>query len=84
MCGAFVVASGVVLLNAQLAGAAQTSSASPTFEVATIKLNQSGERRPRQVVLPRAGRLTLTNISIRELIQDAYGLPFSRAVIECP
>src|SRR5215831_20129310 len=84
MRGAFVVASGVVLLNAQLAGAAQTSSASQTFEVATIKLNQSRERRPRQVVLPRAGRLTLTNISIKELIQDAYGLPSPALLLNVP
>jgi len=78
------LAIGVALLNAPLAGTPQTPPVSQTFEVATIKLNRSGERRPRQVVLPRAGRLTLTNISIRELIQDAYGLPFPALLLNVP
>jgi uncharacterized protein (TIGR03435 family) len=72
----------VALLNASLAGAPQT--ASPTFEVATVKVNRSGELRAHQVVVPRAGRLTLTNITIRELIQDAYGVPFAALLLNVP
>ena len=46
------------VLTAQLAGAQQVAEPQ-TFEVATVKLNRSGELRPRYVVLPRAGRVAL-------------------------
>jgi len=71
------------VLATQLAGAQQAATPQ-TFEVATVKLNRSGELRPRYVVLPRAGRLTLTNISVRELIQDAYGVPFPSLLMNVP
>ena len=78
------IAIGVALLNIQLAGAPQTAPASQTFEVATVKVNRSGELRAHQAVEPRAGRLTLTNITIRELIQDAYGVPFGALLLNAP
>jgi uncharacterized protein (TIGR03435 family) len=79
-----VLAGKTVEVNAPLAGAPQTAPARQTFEVATIKVNRSGERRAQHVVLPRAGRLTLTNIPIRDLIQEAYGLPFATLLMNVP
>jgi uncharacterized protein (TIGR03435 family) len=55
-------------------GASAQSSDTARFEVATIKINRSGNRRPVYTVVPRNGRLTITNVSVRELIQDAFGL----------
>jgi uncharacterized protein (TIGR03435 family) len=55
-----------------------------TFEVATVKINRSGERRSRHNVQPAAGRLTLTNIPAQELIQDAYGVAFTSLLINMP
>jgi uncharacterized protein (TIGR03435 family) len=70
-------------LTTHLAGA-QPVAIPQTFEVATVKLNRSGELRPRYVVLPRAGRLTLTNISVKELMQDAYGVAFPSLLLNAP
>jgi uncharacterized protein (TIGR03435 family) len=75
---------GAVVLTTQHGGAQQAAPTIQAFEVATVKLNRSGEGRPRQIVLPRAGRLTLTNIGVRELIQYAYGVPFPSLVLNVP
>ena len=79
-----LVAIGAATLTARFARAQQTVPATQTFEVATVKLNHSGELRPRRLVLPRAGRLTLTNITVRELIQDAYGVSFPSLLMNAP
>jgi uncharacterized protein (TIGR03435 family) len=51
------------------------AGAVPQFEVATIRINRSGEPRARHTIVPASGRLTITNISVSALIQEAYGVP---------
>jgi uncharacterized protein (TIGR03435 family) len=51
------------------AGAADTA---PRFEVATVRINRSGDLRARHSAIPAAGQLTITNVTVRELIEDAY------------
>lgn len=64
---------------------AQAGNASvPAFEVATIKINRSGEPRPRHSVIPASGQVTITNVTVRELIQDAYGVPSPSLLINLP
>jgi len=72
------------MLMPQMITAQDRASSAQTFEVATVKINRSGERRPRLTVLPAAGRMTLTNISVQELIQDAYGLAFPSLLANVP
>ena len=58
-----------IIAKAQL----QSTASSPSFEVASIKANHSGER----IMLfqpGRGGRFTATNCSLRLLIQYAYGV----------
>ena len=78
------IALGGAMLMAQAIAATDSASSAQTFEVATVKINRSGERRSRHTVLPAAGRLTLTNISVQELIQDAYGLAFPFLLMNVP
>ena len=54
--------------------AAQTPSAAPRFEVASIKLNKSGPG-PMRIGLQPGGRFTATNVPVRDLISLAYGQP---------
>ena len=54
---------------------AQSTDNPAAFEVATIKINRSGNRRPTYAVMPRDGRLTITNVTVYALIQDAFGSP---------
>jgi uncharacterized protein (TIGR03435 family) len=54
------------------------------FEVATIKINRSGEPRPRHSVIPGSGQVTITNVTVRELIQDAYGVASPSLLINLP
>src|SRR5688500_678949 len=56
----------------------------PAFEVAAIKINRSGEPRPRHSVVPASGQVTITNITVRELIQDTYGVPWPSLLINLP
>ena len=56
----------------------------PAFDVAAIKINRSGEPRPRHSVVPASGQVTITNITVRELIQDAYGVPSPSLLINLP
>jgi len=51
----------------------QTASAGPRFEVASIKQNKSGTSGVRVQVLP-GGRYTASNVTLLQLIRDAYGL----------
>jgi len=78
-----IVLGGAMLMPQAIVATDQASSAQ-TFEVATVKINRSGERRSRHTVMPAAGRLTLTNISVQELIQDAYGLAFPSLLVNVP
>ena len=78
------IALGVAMLVPQTIAATDGAPSAPTFEVATVKINRSGERRSRHTALPAAGRLTLTNISVQELIQDAYGLAFPSLLVNVP
>src|SRR5262245_42989697 len=45
----------------------------PAFEVASIRLNTSGERGKVNAV-PEAGRLVITSMSVQDIIQAAYGI----------
>jgi uncharacterized protein (TIGR03435 family) len=54
--------------------AAQTPSASPQFEVASIKPNKSGPG-PQRIGFQPGGRFVATNIPVRDLISVAYGQP---------
>jgi len=60
---------------AQVAGAPQDSSspASPTFEVATVKPNKSGDRN-QFIQRQPGGRVAVTNMPLRGLITFAYQL----------
>jgi uncharacterized protein (TIGR03435 family) len=51
----------------------QTGGASPTFEVASVKPNKSGDARVMLGIQP-GGRFTATNVSLRMLIRTAYQL----------
>jgi uncharacterized protein (TIGR03435 family) len=52
--------------------AAQTDQKAPGFEVASIKLNTSGDPQSGTHDLP-GGRVTMTNLALRDVIRRAYG-----------
>jgi uncharacterized protein (TIGR03435 family) len=54
--------------------AAQAPSASPQFEVASIKPNKSGPG-PQRIGFQPGGRFVATNVPVRDLISIAYGQP---------
>src|ERR1043166_5084547 len=63
----------VVLLTAR--GHAQT--AAPSFEVASVKINTSGDVQVRLSAPPGSGRIDITNMMLRGVIQAAYQIqPF--------
>ena len=69
------------------AAAAQKSSGSDgvaQFEVATIRTNRSGEPRARHTLVPASGQLTITNVTVSQLIQDAYGVQMPSLVVNMP
>jgi len=76
------VASAVLLSVVTRPTAGQQSE--PTFEVASIKANKSGDNRVYMNVLP-GGRLVATNITLEALVAGAYGgatpLPPNRVVM---
>jgi uncharacterized protein (TIGR03435 family) len=55
-----------------LAGAFLEAQAPPTFDVASLRLNTSGDPRSGTRNLP-GGRVTVTNLPLRNMIQTAYG-----------
>jgi len=73
-----------VMLMPKMIAEQDHASSAQAFEIATVKINRSGERRPRLTVLPAAGRLNITNISVHELIQNAYGLAFASLLVNVP
>jgi uncharacterized protein (TIGR03435 family) len=63
-------------LSARLHAQAPQAAAAPTFEVASVKPNKSGEPFIRLGIQP-GGRFTAQNMPLRELIRFAYGVqPF--------
>jgi uncharacterized protein (TIGR03435 family) len=73
-------AAGVVALLGGIAGvhAAQTP-ASPAFEVASIKLNKTGDRASHGVVQP-GGRFVNTNVTLLQLIQTSYRMATAQII----
>ena len=64
----------VVLVALALAQNASPAP-SPRFEVASVRINTSDDRpRLRVTVVPETGRLTLTSLTVAEVIQIAYGI----------
>ncbi|MBI3402450.1 MAG: TIGR03435 family protein [Acidobacteria bacterium] len=57
----------------------QTPAAGPTFEVASVKPNNSGDGRV-QIMNQPGGRFTATNVTLRLLIRQAYQLQDSQIV----
>jgi uncharacterized protein (TIGR03435 family) len=65
---------GVVAVSLVI-GMVHASSEGQIFEVASVKLNRSNNRRPGAFnAAPAAGRLTITNMPVGSLIGGAYGL----------
>ena len=74
---------GLAVLSLNLAGTHGQSTAPLRleFEVASVKPHSSPEGSPHVSIARDPGRLTLTNITVRGLIREAYGLkvyPLSR------
>ncbi|HZR24451.1 MAG TPA: TIGR03435 family protein [Vicinamibacterales bacterium] len=59
--------------------AATLAQGTPQFEVASIKPNNSGDGRVMMGMQP-GGRFTASNVSLRQLIRNAYGLQESQIV----
>src|SRR5690242_418027 len=57
-------------------------SQKPSFEVASVKPNRSGDLRARMEIQP-GGRFTATNVSLRMLIANAYQL-FNYQIAKAP
>jgi len=73
---------GVILgLNVSCGYGQTTEPQHPEFEVTSVKPHSSSEGSPHVSIARDPGRLTYTNITVRGLIQEAYGLkvyPISR------
>ena len=54
------------------------------FDAASIRVNTSGAPRAQTEIVPGSGRLTFTNIALRELIQTAYGVQLPSLVVNLP
>src|SRR5262249_29255683 len=64
------------IVSTQPTSSIDASSSTAAFEVASIKANKSGDGRV-MVAMPPTGRFTATNVPIRLLVQNSYGLqPF--------
>jgi uncharacterized protein (TIGR03435 family) len=68
---------GIVAVAGCVAGMLAAQTTSPAFEVASIKLNKSGERASHGGTQP-GGRFTATNVTLFQLIRNAYGLTDSQ------
>ena len=63
-------------------GGMQSASAPEKFDVASVKLNKSTVRQPGQFkAVPASGRLTITDMLVRFVIQGAYGLQSYQLVV---
>ncbi len=61
-----------IVMSPAIGVGAQAPTANPSFEAASVKPNNSGDRGPTIMVLP-GGRVTLTNVTLRGMIALAYG-----------
>src|SRR5687768_10608434 len=64
-------------LEASSQTSASSSTPAPTFEVASIRANKSGDVN-RRITIPSPETFTATNITVRLLIEDAYRHPSGR------
>ena len=64
--------------------AGQDLGAQPRFEVATVKINNSGAARPGHTVVPQSGQVTITNITVSALIQEAYDMQLGSLMVDMP
>lgn len=73
-----------LLLVVSLAAAyAQAPATRPAFEVASVKPNKSGE--PRVMIRTEpGGRFTATNVPLRVLIRNAYGITEDARIVDAP
>lgn len=55
--------------------AAVPAAEGPQFEVATIKINKSGDTRTQFDLVPGSGRVAVINMQLRGVIQSAYRVP---------
>src|SRR5262245_33267737 len=76
---AVVLASVAVLVLS-----AQSRDSGPAFEVATVKINNSGAARPGHTVVPQSGQVTITNITVAALIQEAYDVQLASLIVDMP
>jgi uncharacterized protein (TIGR03435 family) len=75
----------VCLVGAAVIGlAAQQPPSSASFEVATVKVNNSGGGRGSHAVVPQSGQVTVTNITVAALIQEAYDLQLPSLIVDMP
>jgi uncharacterized protein (TIGR03435 family) len=65
------LAAGLTTMPRISAQTAPAPAADATFEVVSVKPNKSGDRRV-MMSLPPTGRLTATNITLRQLLQQAF------------
>lgn len=63
--------------------AAQQKPSPATFD-ATVKINNSGAARPGHTVVPQSGQVTVTNITVAALIQEAYELQLPSLIVDMP
>ena len=63
--------SNLALFAAALVATGQSTA--PSFEVASVKANESNDQRAPSMILP-GGRFTATNNTVRALILNAYGI----------
>ena len=68
-----IVVIGLLLFASGAAAQDPSSRVNVSFDVASIRPNTSGSGRMASDLTP-GGRLTLTNVSVRDLVRDAYGL----------
>ena len=78
-----LVRAALIFAFAFVAVHAQAPTARPTFEVASVKPNRSGE--PRVMIRSEpGGRFTATNVPLRALIRNAYGITEDSRIVDAP
>ena len=68
-----VIAAAIVLLAAAASAALRAQAPPPAFEVASVKSNKTGERRVMMRTEP-GGRFTASNVTLRDVVREAYRL----------
>ena len=72
MCAAIPWVAGFAVLSLGVPGA--NGQSAPEFEVASVKPHSPSEGPPNVSIAREPGRLTYTNLTVRGLIREAYGL----------